>query len=900
MKRIAWTVCIISVLMLQNSVLRGQSSDVGDSTASSSSPMEGGPVRLNPELFGELRLRSLGPTFKPGRVADIAVDPRNRSVWYLAVGSGGLWKTTNRGINWEPIFDQGGSYSLGCVTIDTRNPDVIWLGTGENSSNRSVGYGDGVYKSTDGGQSWKHMGLSDSQHIGRILVDPRDSDVVFVAAEGPLWCEGGDRGLFKTTDGGRTWKAVLQISDDTGVTDIAFDPRNPDVLYAAAYQRRRHVGLLIGGGPESGIYKTSDGGRTWKKLSNGLPAVDIGRIALAVSPQNPDIVYALVYAAGEEGGFFRSADRGETWTLQSNYKVLDPQYYGEIYADPHQFDRIYAMDVTTHVSEDGGKHFRSVSWRMHVDHHAMAFDPTDRNHLLVGNDGGLYESYDHGRSWRHFTNLPTAQFYRVAVDNALPFYNVYGGTQDNGSMAGPSRTINRVGIRASEWIQTGGGDGFQSRVDPEDPNIVYGLSQNGALFRLDKRTGIRTSIRPPEDPNGPPVRWHWDTPLLISPHSPTRLYVAGNRLYRSDDRGDSWKAVSGDLTRQLDPENQRIMGRIWGADAVQKNRFTTALSVSSALDESPLQEGLLYVGTDDGLVQVSEDGGKKWLRIARFPGIPRHTYVSDICASRHDVDTVYVAFNNYQRGDFKPYLLKSPDRGRTWTSIAGDLPDRHVVWCIVEDHVNPKLLFVGTEFGLFFTVDGGGDWIRLRGGLPTIQVRDVALQRREGDLVCATFGRGFYVLDDYTALRYIGPAVLAQKPSLFPPRRALVYNEIGYVVAAFGNFATPNPPFGAILHYYLPNGSTRNDEDRIMLAITDAKGKLVREITGPTTGGLHRVVWDLRRPARLQKQKDGQGRRRSRQGPLVEPGEYTIRLLKVRDGQETILGKPQTIRVKPL
>jgi len=881
MKRILCAICMISPLMLQSSLLWGQGSDVGDSAARSRRSPGDGTIRLTSELVREVRLRSLGPTLKPGRVADITVDPRNRSLWYLANASGGLWKTTNRGNNWEPIFDEGGSYSLGCVTIDARNPDVIWLGT-------------------DGGQSWKHMGLSDSQHIGRILVDPRDSDVVFVAAEGPLWSGGGDRGLFKTTDGGRTWKAVLEISTNTGVTDIAFDPRDPDVIYAASYQRRRHVGLLIGGGPESAIYKTTDGGRTWTKLSNGLPAVDIGRIALAVSPQNPNVVYALVCAAGDESGFFRSADRGQTWTRQSNYKVVDPQYYGEIYADPHQFDRIYAMDMTTHVTEDGGKHFQRVTWRMHVDHHAMAFDPTDANHLLVGNDGGLYESYDHGLTWRHFTNLPTSQFYRAEADNALPFYNVYGGTQDNGSVAGPSRTANRVGIRTSEWIQTGGGDGFQPRIDPGNTDIVYGLSQNGAVFRLDKNTGVRTGIRPAAEPNGPAMRWHWDTPLIISPHSPTRLYLAGNRLYRSDDRGDNWQPVSGDLTRQLDPENQRLMGRTWGGDAVQKNRFTTALSVSSALDESPLEEGLLYIGTDDGLVQVSEDGSEKWRRIGRFPGIPRRAYVSDICASQHGVDTLYVAFNNYQRGDFKPYLLKSRDRGRTWTSIAGDIPDRHVIWSVVEDHVNPNLLFAGTEFGLFFTVDGGRHWVQLRNGAPTAQFRDLTLQHRENDLVAATFGRGFYVLDDYTPLRHIGFRTLAKQGSLFPPRDARVYDELGYVVAAFGNFTTPNPPFGAMLHYYLRDELAQNDGDKSVLKITDAKGEPVRQITGATTAGLHRVVWDLRRSPQSREQESRRSRRRSRPGPLVEPGEYRISLMKVVDGKETTLGESQTIQVKPL
>ncbi len=828
------------------------------------------------------------------------MDPRNRSVWYLANGSGGLWKTTNRGIDWQPIFDEGGSYSLGCVTIDARNPDVVWLGTGENSSNRSVGYGDGIYKSTDAGKSWQCMGLRDSQHIAKIIVDPRDSDVVLAAAEGPLWSGGGDRGLFKTTDGGRTWQAALRISRNTGVTDIALDPRYPDVIYAAAYQRQRHVGATIGGGPESAIYRTNDGGRTWKKLTDGMTTADRGRIALAVSPQNPDVVYALVCAAGDESGFYRSTDCGETWIRQSDHKVVDPQYYGEIYADPHQFDRVYAVDMITQVTEDSGKKFQRVQWQMHVDHHAMAFDPTDPNHLLVGNDGGLYESYDHGSTWRHFTNLPTAQFYRVETDNALPFYNVYGGTQDNGSMAGPSRTVNRVGIRTSEWIQTGGGDGFQPRIDPQNTDIIYGLSQNGAAFRLDLSTGVRTGIRPAAEPNGPAIRWHWDTPLLISPHSPKRLYVAGNRLYRSEDRGDHWKPVSGDLTRQLDPENQRLMGQTWGADAVQKNRFTTTLSVSSALDESPLEEDLLYVGTDDGLLQISDDGGERWRRTGRFDGIPRRAYVSDICASRHDADTVYVAFNNHQRGDFKPYLLKSHDRGSTWTSVAGNLPDRHVVRSVIEDHVNPDLLFAGTEFGLFFTADGGRHWIQLRGGVPTVQFRDVTLQRRENDLVAATFGRGFYILDDYTPLRYLDAETLAQDGSLLPPRDARVYDEIGYVAAAFGNHTTANPPFGATLHYHLREGLSGDGGDKIVLAIKDDEGEVVRRVTGPITAGLHRVVWDLRRSPQSDEQEGGRGRRSRRPGPLVGPGEYTITLTKVVGGKETALGESRTMRVKPL
>ncbi len=856
--------------------------------------------RLTAELVGDVRLRCLGPALKPGRIAHVAIDPRNRSTWYLATASSGLWKTTTRGTTWTPIFDQGGSYSIGYVALDPNNPEVVWLGTGENSSNRSVGYGDGIYKSTDGGQTWKHMGLRDSQHIGRILVDPRDSDVVFVASQGPLWSPGGDRGLLKTTDGGQTWKAVLEISENTGVTDVAFDPRDPDVIYAASYQRRRHVGLLIGGGPESAIYKSADGGKTWKKLTDGLPKVDIGRIALAVSPQDPDVVYALITAAHDEGGFFRSADRGATWTRQSNYDALDPQYYGEIYADPHQFDRVYAMDVRVQVTEDGGKSFRATSWKMHVDNHAMAFDPTDPNHLLVGNDGGLYETFDRGQTWRHFTNLPIAQFYRVVADNALPFYNVYGGTQDNGSMGGPSRTLNSVGIRTSEWIRTGGADGMQPQVDPEDPDIVYSTSQNGGISRLDKRTGLSVGIRPAGEENGPAVRWHWDSPFIVSPHSHKRLYLAGSRLYRSDDRGDSWHPVSPDLTRQLDRDAIPVMGRVWGEDAVQKHRFTTALSVASALAESPLSEGLLYVGTDDGLVQISEDGGKNWRRIEEFPGIPEWTYVSDVCVSQHDAQTLYVAFNNYQQGDFKPYLLKSTDCGKSWASIAGNLPDRHVVWSIVEDHENEDLLFAGTEFGLFFTVDGGRRWVQLRGGAPTVQFRDLQIQRRENDLVAATFGRGLFVLDDYTALRYLTNETLAGEGRLFPPRSARVYDELGQVVAAHGNYTMENPPFGAVLTYYLRDGLPQEEGSKILLKIADSDGNPVAQVAGPTAAGLHRVTWDLR-GEKPRNQGGQQGRRRGRQsGPRVQPGRYRVTLTAVADGVETGLGEPQTVEVLSL
>jgi photosystem II stability/assembly factor-like uncharacterized protein len=845
--------------------------------------------QLKTETFHGLRLRNIGPALTTGRIADIAVSPRNRSTWYVAVASGNLWKTTNRGMTWKPIFEQFGSYSLGCITIDPNSSDVIWLGTGENQSQRSVGYGDGVYKSTDAGETWKHMGLKNSEHIAKILVDPRNSDVVYVASQGPLWSPGGDRGLYKSSDGGKSWKPVLQVSENTGITDIAFDPRDPDVIYAAAYQRRRHVSILIGGGPESAIYRSDDSGKRWKKLTTGLPSVDMGRIALAVSSHKPDVVYALIAAARKESGFFRSADRGETWVRQSNYIVVDPQYYGEIYADPHKFDRVYAMDVSVRITEDGGKSFRSARWGVHSDNHALVFDPTDANHLLVGNDGGLYETWDGGATWHHFKNLPVTQFYRVALDNALPFYNVYGGTQDNGTQGGPSRTPYRVGIRTSDWQMVGGGDGFQPRVDPEDPNIIYTLSQNTNLRRFDKRSSSNTGIRPRMGAKEGPVRWRWDLPLVISPHSRTRLYAMGSRVFRSDNRGNTWKVISPDLTRQIDRNELEVMGRVWGPDAVWKHAFTDQYGTGTAFDESPLQEGLLYVGTDDGLVQVSEDGGTNWRKCERFPGVPEFTYVSDVLASRHDESTVYAAFNNYQQGDYKPYLLKSTDRGKSWTSIVADLPDRHVVWSIVEDHVNKNLLFVGTELGLFCTIDGGKHWVQLRGGVPTIPFRDLEIQRRENDLVCATFGRGFFVLDDFTPLRHVTPEMLSREGMLFPLHKTYLYHEATYVRAGSDHVA-PNPPFGAVFTYYLRDAPSE-DVAGVVLTVTGADGKAVRQINGPITVGFHRVNWDLR-AGQLGSNRGG--------GRLVEPGMFTVALSRSVKGVLTPLGEAQTFEVVPL
>ncbi len=894
---------------------------------------------MSAATFKGLELRAIGPAFNSGRVSDIAVDPTDATRWFVASSSGGVWRTDNAGTTWTPVFDEQGSYSIGCVTLDPGNPHVVWVGTGENNSQRSVSWGDGIYRSRDGGVTWENLGLKESEHLAKIIVDPRDSNVVWVASQGPLWRSGGDRGLYKTTDGGSTWTKVLEVSPDTGITDLVMDPRDPDVLIAAAWQRRRHVWTLLGGGPESAVYKTTDGGASWRKVTKGLPKVDIGRIGLAISPADPDVVYAIVEAAQDEGGFFRSTDRGETWSKRSDHVAGSPQYYNEIIPDPADVDRVYSMDTWMQVTEDGGATFRKVGETFkHVDNHALWIDPANTKHLLAGCDGGVYETFDRGRTWSFFGNLPITQFYRVTTDMSEPFWYIYGGTQDNNTLGGPSRTLYRSGISNEDWFVTVGGDGYQTVVDPEDPMIVYSMWQYGGLVRHDRRSGEVVDIQPQEEPGEPAHRWNWDSPVIISPHSHTRLYFAAQRLFRSDDRGDSWTAVSPDLTRQLDRDALPVMGKIWSVDAVAKNASTSQYGNIVALDESPLVEGLLYVGTDDGLIQVSEDAGATWRRLDRFPGVPERAYVTRLEASRHDPDVVYAAFHNHKMGDFTPYLLRSTDRGRSWSSLRGDLPDGHVVWSLVQDHENADLLFVGTEFGLFFTVDGGRRWVQLKGGLPTIAVRDLDVQRRESDLALATFGRGFYVLDDYSPLRRVSRDLLEREAVLFPLADALRYIERESRKDSRGDsfFTAPNPPFGAVATYYLKDGlQTRAErrreaeakaqkdgkpvayptyeelraedeeiEPQILLVVRDDSGDVVRRVTGPREKGMHRVAWDLRwppsTPVDLKPETDLAPWDSPDRGPLALPGTYTVTLEAVVDGRTTALAGPEPVRVMPL
>ncbi len=896
---------------------------------------------VSSSLFSGITFRSVGPAWASGRIADLAVNPSDHSEIYAAIASGNIWKSVNNGTTWKPIFDKYGAYAIGCIVIDPNNNHVVWAGTGENNHQRALGWGDGVYRSDDAGSSWKNMGLKESRQIGGIAIDPRNSDVVYVAAEGSVWGPGGERGLYKTINGGKSWEKILNISDNTGINNVVLDPRYPDIIYATSEQRRRHVGLKISGGPESSVYKSTNGGMTFDKITKGLPSGDLGGMGIAISPVNPDILYIIVEAQGDAGGFYRSVNRGASWERMNSYHASG-QYYNKIICDPVDADRVFSLDTYTMVTTDGGKNWSRVSNEgRHVDDHAMWIDPENTKHFYIGGDGGIYETWDNGVNFIFKSNLPVTQFYRVAVDNSSPFYYIYGGTQDNNSFGGPSASTSN-GVTNDDWFVTQGGDGFWVAIDPTDPNIVYTESQYGNASRWDRKSGQSVSIKPYPGEGELTYRWNWDTPLLISPHNNKRIYMAANFLFRSEDQGSNWNKISPDLTRNENRENFKVMDKYWSVDAIAKNRSTSLWGTLVSLSESKVQKDLLYTGSDDGMISVSEDGGGNWRMIKTFPGVPEYTYVSDIAADKFNADIVYATFNNHKRDDFKPYVLKSSDKGKSWASISANLPANGPVHTIEQDHINPDLLFVGTEFSFFVSFDGGTSWTEFNKGLPTIAVRDIALQEREDDLVIATFGRGFYVIDDYTPLRNYKKEIIGKPGYIFPVRESKMFVQ----TSEFDNqgsmyYIADNPPFGATITYYVDtvpktDRDLRKDKDKklfekgelipqptakelsleereikpyLIFTISDEEGNVIRKLYKSASKGVGRITWNfthagyqpVRAAEKFNPVPETGGRGRWGGGGIsVMPGKYFVSMALYAKGEVKELAGPEPFVCKPL
>lgn len=854
--------------------------------------------------------RSVGPAIMGGRINDVAVVEKNPSTLYFAHASGGLFKSINAGTTWTPVFEMHETSSIGDVDVCQGSPDVVYIGTGEANNRQSSTWGDGVYKSTDGGKTWANVGLKETQHISRVIVHPTNPDICWVAAMGKLWGGNKERGLYKTSDGGKTWKQTLFVNETTGATDVAIDPSDPNTLYCAMYQRQRAPFGFAGGGTGSGLYKSTDGGETWKKLTQGLPTGDVGRIGIGIYRKNPKVVFTIwetkngsIYGANN-GSIFRTEDSGENWAKVSDTNPR-PMYYSQIHVDPNDEKNIWVLGASMYNSSDGGKTFTTQRVdRIHGDYHALWIDPKDSNHVFTGSDGGIHWTWDGGKTWDYVNTLALSQFYEVAFDFRKPYY-VYGGLQDNGSWAAPSMVPFSVGVTNDDWYRIGGGDGFYVQASPKDWRVLYTESQNGAAGRLNQATGERKSITPRRQPGDEEYRFDWNTPLHISPHDPNKIYMAGNRLFISTDRGDSWRKTD-DLTTKPDRTKLPIMGALVTGKTLSANDGTDSYGQIVTMCESPLTPGLLYAGTDDGNLQISKDDGKTWTNLTgKVPGVPKGTWVSRVAASAHVPGRVYVTFDGHRADDFKPYVFVSDDYGQTWQQITNGVPEFHVARAFKEHHRNPNLLFLGTERGLYVSFNRGAAWKRMKDNLPTVPINDIQIHPRENDLILGTHGRGIYILDD---IGYLEDAEKSQAYDAYlcTPKPAIDW-KISLRKGSTGHklFEGENPPRGAVLWFYLKNEP--KDDAPVTMTILEKDGRtVVRDVElRRLRSGLNSASWDFRynsptadlpnedgqRPAPNAPRRGGFGAN----GPKVLPGTY---LVKLKMGTTEIL-KPIQVEDDP-
>jgi len=876
---------LLGVLLVAPLGTRGQAA--GSPSKSKAKPEIKAVAVQQPPTFAsaisKLKFREIGPANMGGRVDDFAVVESDPNVIYAGFASGGIWKTTNAGTTWEPVFDNEAVSTIGALAVAPSDPAIVWAGTGEVNNRQSSSWGNGIYKSADAGRTWKNMGLAETHSIGGVSVHPANPDVVYVAAPGRLWGPNKERGVYKTIDGGKTWNLVLFVNEDTGVEDLAMDQQSPDTLYAAAYQRRRTVFGFNGSGPGSAIYKTIDGGATWTKLTKGLPyenetAGETGRIGLAVYLRNPNIVIACVEHAN--GGIFRSEDKGETWTKMSSTQHR-PMYYSHIFIDPNNDLRIWLLGSPMLYSEDGGKTFRTDRVRrIHGDYHALWINPKDSRHMITGSDGGIYWSYDSGKTWDYVDTIAVGQFYEVGFDMRKPYW-IYGGLQDNSNWGGPSRTLDTLGITTEDWMNVGGGDGFYVQVDPNDPNTIYGEAQDGELYRRDMRTGESRSIKPREA-EGEHLRFQWNSPIVISSHDSKRIYYGGQFLFRSDDRGNAWARISPDLTTGQDRNKMPIMGKITDAKTLSRHDGVQDWPCITTISESPANPDVLWVGTDDGCLQVTRDGGKTWRNVVdRVPGVLKGTYVTRVVASKHAEGTAYATFDGHRMNDFGIYVFTTADFGQTWKDLSNGIPRNNGVVNVIREHFrNPNLLFVGTEYGAYVSFDKGLLWTALKLNLPTVPVDDIAIHPRENDLIFGTHGRSIWVLDDITPLEQMDGKILASDLFVFDTRAATAW-RMQSKRGATGHklFAGPNPPDGAIIHFYLK--AKPEKDQKATLAITGADGAKIRTIElkpEDLQAGVNRISWDLRYDEAAKLNPEEQRLLGDFYGggtPAAEPGTYT-------------------------